>query len=134
MSEDKNLQVLENVSMKTETGAEITVDVALLEVTSEYQGVKKVKRFWTPAEYDDGQVQIGKKAVRLYVPFMGAQGYTPTEDDVRALFAGHKIHGSGLVSKKGNDYEADFTFDAWTKPSYMKKKYFTGVVTPEFGD
>lgn len=120
---------LHNVTIlpETENGQTETIDLALYEKKSSYKGVDKVTHYWTNAEF--GSHEAG--SIRLYVPLMGAKGYTPSDEDVRALFNGELVHGTGLISKNGKEYEADFKFDPYKK-GFAKANY-TGACEPQFG-
>lgn len=120
MAQTEIVGKLENVELKLDKDM-VTVRVAHCVQHSDKFGDKE---FYKVGKFEhNGSLYDGDDSIVLRVPFGGAKGYHPTEDEVRDIFAGKRVHGTDMVSSKGTTYETDIVFNALERGSYNGKKF-----------
>lgn len=115
---------ISDVEMKTSMG-DFTVDVIKKEIKNYKNQTKDI------LTVDHEEFPAEKNMIRIYLPIMGAYGFIPTEDQVRALFKGETIHPK-LISKNDKEYQPNISFSPLAEHEYNGKVTYYGDIKMTF--
>lgn len=115
---------ISDVEMKTSIG-DFTVDVIKKKIKNSEDQIKDI------LTVDHEEFPAEKNAIRIYLPIIGAYGFIPTEEQVRALFKGETLHPK-LISKNDKEYQPNISFSPLAKNEYKGEFTYYGNVKMTF--
>jgi len=104
---------------------DFTVDVIKKKIKNSEDQIKDI------LTVDHEEFPAEKNAIRIYLPIIGAYGFIPTEEQVRALFKGETLHPK-LISKNDKEYQPNISFSPLAKNEYKGKFTYYGNVKMTF--
>lgn len=100
-----------------------STEIAHITSTNEYQGKKKVSKYFTTAPIPDAGIK--PTDIRLY-PRPGMN--EDFDSIIKPLFEGEVVDLQGLQAKSGKSYGGKFIFDMDQVPSFLSKPIYKGVL------
>lgn len=125
---ERDLKIKENIDLVNQLPDEIN-NVPFKFKSEELIGNVKKRMFKSGkgANLTIEHVDFPNGILGMMVPFMGAAGYVPSEEEIKRLLIGDEIKATKLLSKQGKEYDARLAFTADEERPYNGKTYYGNV-------